>query len=126
MKLPGEENEEQQNKIIDIQKFENGDYIIKYKNGIMEQFKERTYEVSTKNLWGAGLYVSDSVSLGNWYDGFIKAPFVTININSDESNAFPLLLKKTSKTFVGEIVLTRPTAVTFSVTIGMFGKGFWK
>lgn len=107
-----------------ITSYSNG-YVVKYSDGVMEQVKDITLSVTTSQQWSS-FYITPELDMGNWFEEFYNLPFVSYRVDTGPNAYFLVQKGNIAKLKIPNIHIGRNNNVTLSITVHIFGKGFWK
>lgn len=98
--------------------------VIKLPNGTMIQSKTITFSSDVSKAWGSIFESQAQQSLGNWTEAFVETPIITTSVTN--GNGWLETVSSTSRTYVGDCRMVRPTSATVSYTVNVIGIGRWK
>lgn len=98
--------------------------VIKLPNGTMIQSKNITFSSDVTKTWGSIFESQVQQSLGNWTEAFVETPIITTSVTN--GNGWLETVSSTSRTYVGDCRMVRPTSATVSYTVNVIGIGRWK
>lgn len=100
----------------------------KFPSGLMICIKKVTKaSVSITSSWGGCYEATDPINLGSWAESFTARPQVSLTVSSDTDIGCWLSRNSgCSKTSAGSVSPIRPTSTTGTVSIDVYGIGYWK
>lgn len=98
--------------------------VIKLPNGTMIQSKVITFSSDVTKAWGSIFESQAQQSFGNWTEAFVETPIITTSVTN--GNGWLETVSSTSRTYVGDCRMVRPTSATVSYTVNVIGIGRWK